>query len=106
MILVRRLFIIGMPGCKKASCAEELAKHFHWENINVGDLLRKEVSKKSERGARINECFKKSKFGKSCNRQYLNFFSRWRISDSNCEGANWAHRKSQEELDYHRFSSN
>jgi hypothetical protein len=25
MILVRRLFIIGMPGCKKASCAEELA---------------------------------------------------------------------------------
>jgi len=51
-----------MPGCKKAQCAEEMAKHFHWENINVGDLLRKEVSKKSDRGARINESFKKSRF--------------------------------------------
>ena len=64
-----------MPGGKKAQCAEEMAKHFHWENINVGDLLRKEVSKKSDRGARINESFKKCRFGKSCNRQYLNLFS-------------------------------
>jgi adenylate kinase family enzyme len=51
--LVRRIFFIGMPGANKRESSSEIARHFHWEHVHVGDLLQKEVNKKTDRGKKI-----------------------------------------------------
>lgn len=63
--LVKRIFLMGPPGCFRQENALFLSEHFGWKCITTGDLLRKEVSKKSELGKKIQDCFKSYKYGKS-----------------------------------------
>jgi adenylate kinase family enzyme len=44
-----------MPGAQQREASAELAKHFKWKHIQVSDLLDKEVSKKTEKGKKIQE---------------------------------------------------
>jgi len=39
-----------------------LAEYFQWKFISTGDLLRREVANKTEKGKRIQECFNNFKF--------------------------------------------
>ena len=52
--IVKRLFIIGPPGCKRKeislTLAESLQEEKKFEGISVGELLKREVIKKSEYG--------------------------------------------------------
>lgn len=64
LFVVRRCFIVGMPGTQKREVGSEIAKHFKWEYIHVGDLLAKEVSKKTDKGVKIQKCLEDMKFGK------------------------------------------
>ena len=41
-----------------------LSENFRWNFITTGDLLRKEVQKKTQIGKRIQECFKEYHYGK------------------------------------------
>ena len=56
---------MGPPGSFRQENALFLSEHFGWKCITTGDLLRKEVSKKSALGGRISECNKEYHYGKS-----------------------------------------
>ena len=55
---------MGPPGCFRQENALFLSEHFGWKCITTGDLLRKEVQKKTQIGKRIQECFKEYHYGK------------------------------------------
>lgn len=56
---VKRIIIVGPPGSKRKEIALSLAEHLSEERsivcISVGDLLNKEITKKSEFGKQIVE---------------------------------------------------
>ena len=41
---------MGAPGSAKQENAMALAEYFQWKFISTGDLLRREVNNKSEKG--------------------------------------------------------
>jgi adenylate kinase family enzyme len=55
---------LGPPGSFRAENAMFIAQEQGWQCINTGELLKKEVSKKSEIGKRIQECNKNYHYGK------------------------------------------
>ena len=55
---------MGPPGSFRQENALFLAEHFGWKCISTGDLLRKEINRKSALGTRITECFKAYEYGK------------------------------------------
>jgi len=46
----KRIFIVGPPGSKIREHALELSNYLNYTCISVGDLLIKEISKKSDLG--------------------------------------------------------
>ncbi len=50
--------MIGPAGSNRKENALALAEYFGWTCISVGDLLKKEVSKKTEHAAAIQEAFR------------------------------------------------
>ena len=46
-LIEKKIFIIGPPGSKVRELALSLAEHFKFGFVSVGDLLIKELSKKS-----------------------------------------------------------
>ena len=54
----KRIFLVGPPGSNRKVTALALEEHFSWHCISVGDLLKKEIAKKSEFGKTIAECQK------------------------------------------------
>jgi len=61
--LAKRIFLVGPPGSNRKENALALAEYFNWQSISVGDLLSKEVSKKSEYGKAIIEAKKYYRYG-------------------------------------------
>lgn len=61
---MRRVFVTGMPGSFQREASAEIARNFKWNFIHVGDLLDKEVGKKTDKGKKIQACLEKCKFGK------------------------------------------
>ena len=57
-MVAKRIFIVGPPGSNRKMNALALAEHFNWSCISIGDLLKKEVSKKSDYGKAITESLK------------------------------------------------
>lgn len=53
--LARRVFVMGPTGSRKKEKALTLAEEFNYVTVSVGDLLGREISKKSELGKRIKE---------------------------------------------------
>ena len=49
-IIGKRIILVGPPGSNIRGLALELCDHFHYNCISVGDLLKKEISKKSDLG--------------------------------------------------------
>ena len=47
-VIVRRVLIVGPSGCNRKENALALGEYFGWMCISMGDLLKKEVSKKTE----------------------------------------------------------
>jgi adenylate kinase len=56
--IARRIFLVGPPGTARKETALALGEYFNWSAISVGDLLNKEVSKKSDLGKEISESYK------------------------------------------------
>lgn len=56
----KRIFIMGPPGCRKKEKALTLAEEYGYPTVSVGDLLDREISKKSDLGKKIAAA--KSKF--------------------------------------------
>ncbi len=54
----KRIFLMGPPGSSRKEHALALAEYFNWTCISIGDLLKKEVSKKSDYGKAIAEAQK------------------------------------------------
>jgi adenylate kinase len=50
--------MVGPAGSNRKENALALAEYFGWTCVSVGDLLKKELSKKSEFAATIQEAFK------------------------------------------------
>jgi len=46
---------MGPTGCRKKEKALTLAEEFNYITVSVGDLLEREISKKSELGKKIKE---------------------------------------------------
>ena len=44
--LVKKVFLVGPPGFKVREFALQVADHYKFTTISVGDLLKKEVNKK------------------------------------------------------------
>ena len=57
-----RIVMLGGPGSGKSTYAEYLIKHFDITHIYPGDMLRKEMEKKSEIGKEIKDLMAKGKF--------------------------------------------
>jgi adenylate kinase len=55
---------MGPPGSNRKENALALAEYFNWTCISIGDLLKKEVSKKSEYGKSITESLKNYRYSK------------------------------------------
>jgi adenylate kinase len=62
--IAKKIFIVGPPGSGRKENALALAEYFNWACISIGDLLKKEVSKKSEYGKAITESLKYYRYGK------------------------------------------
>lgn len=58
----RRIFINGMPGSNRKEIALSVADHYGTSCISVGDILDKEVNKKSKIGKEISNSKKKYQF--------------------------------------------
>lgn len=59
---IRRIFIMGQPGTFRKENATHIADHFGWKCIDAGELLRREVNKKSEVGKKIQDAFRGYRF--------------------------------------------
>lgn len=57
----KRIFITGSAGVNRREVALSLANHFNYEGISIGDILRKELSKKLDIGKKIEPYLKISK---------------------------------------------
>lgn len=55
---------MGQPGTFRKENATHIADHFGWKCIDAGELLRREINKKSEVGKKIQDAFKSYRFGK------------------------------------------
>ena len=62
--IAKRVFLVGPPGSNRKEIALSLGEYFNWQSISVGDLLKKEISKKSEYGKAIIESQKYYRYGK------------------------------------------
>ena len=60
--------MVGPPGSARKETALALGEYFNWSAISVGDLLNKELSKKSDFGKEIAESYKNLSYGKYCKR--------------------------------------
>jgi adenylate kinase len=56
--LERRVFLVGAAGSNRKENALALADYFGWACISMGDLLKKEVSKKTEFAPLIQDAFR------------------------------------------------
>lgn len=56
-----RIAIVGPPGGGKGSIAHKLEEDYGFKHIGMGDLLREEISKKTEIGLRIEKILKEGK---------------------------------------------
>jgi len=54
----KRLFLVGPPGSLRKENALALSEYFGWACISLSDLLKKELSKKSEFAQQITEAFR------------------------------------------------
>ena len=61
--VAKRIFIMGPPASRKKEKALTLAEEFGYVAVSVGDLLEREISKKSELGKRIEESKSKFSYG-------------------------------------------
>lgn len=50
---VKRVFLMGPPGSFRQENASFIADQFGWKCITTGELLRKEVAKKTETGKKV-----------------------------------------------------
>lgn len=57
-----RVFVVGPPGSNRKEIGLSLADHFGWPCVNVGDLLTREVNKKTDIGKEIQESKKVYKY--------------------------------------------
>jgi adenylate kinase len=57
--------LVGPPGSSRKETALALGEYFNWSAISVGDMLNKELSKKSDFGKEIAESYKNLQYGKS-----------------------------------------
>ena len=64
MALVRRIFLMGVPGTGRTENLDVLADYFDWKKINTGKLLRDHVTNRGPYTDRINECQNNFTFGK------------------------------------------
>ena len=51
----KKIFVVGPPGINIKEITLKLSQHFNSTTISIGDLLKKEVMKKTELGAKIEE---------------------------------------------------
>ena len=72
LFLARRVFVMGPPGANRHEITLGLAEYFSWRYISTGDLIRKEIEKKSDDGKRIQECQSAFKLGKY-KKHFFNF---------------------------------
>lgn len=49
------MFVVGPPGCGVKETTLKLSQHFESTTVSVGDLLKKEIVKKTELGRQIEE---------------------------------------------------
>ena len=66
------LIFLGPPGVGKGTQAKKVCDHYKIIHLSTGEILRKEISDKSEVGILINKILKKSKYKK--NIRHINFF--------------------------------
>ena len=75
LLLVKRVFLMGPPGSFRQENAAFIADQFGWKCITTGELLRKEVSKKTETGKKVQEAFSAFQYGKLNNSRRYAFYS-------------------------------
>ena len=64
---------MGPPGSFRQENAAYIADQFGWKCITTGELLRKEVQKKSETGKKVQEAFQAFQYGKLFLSRYFYF---------------------------------
>ena len=62
MCIEKKIFIIGPPGSNVRELALQLADYLHYTCSSVGDILSKEISKRSDLGSKIEEAEKQLRY--------------------------------------------
>ncbi|MDI3504479.1 MAG: adenylate kinase [Candidatus Cloacimonadota bacterium] len=52
--MIDAIVFLGIQGSGKGTQAELLAAHIRYQHINIGDLLREQISRKTELGKKVN----------------------------------------------------
>lgn len=60
---VKKLVLIGAPGCGKGTQAEKLRTHFDLTHISSGNVLRDEVKRETDFGKQIKEFMDRGEIG-------------------------------------------
>ena len=59
---LRRVFLMGPPGSFRQQINTLVGANMNWTTISTGDLLRAEVTRKTDLGKRIQDSFKNYRF--------------------------------------------
>jgi len=54
---VKRLFVVGPPGCERKEYAKRIREKYPMTIISTGDLLKKEITKKTDHSEAIKQAF-------------------------------------------------
>ena len=57
-----RIFILGPPKCHSKEFTLMLSEHFKYQSVSIGDLLKKEVKKKSDIGKWIQDSMRENSY--------------------------------------------
>ena len=60
---VKKIVLIGAPGCGKGTQADRIREHFNLTHVSSGDVLRNEVKQETDFGKQIKEYMERGEIG-------------------------------------------
>lgn len=61
---MKRVFVLGPPGCERKDYAKRLKDQFNMQLIETSDLLTKEAEQNTPEAKQIQAAFKEGSYGK------------------------------------------
>lgn len=50
---IKRVFVLGAPGCSRRETSSSLSDYFQWKNISTGDVLRNVANDAKNKNSKV-----------------------------------------------------